>query len=56
MHLGRLGQQFVLKSERAFDRLRFTGYEGASRDEWYERRAASIWTRSETGASQAICS
>ena len=38
MHLGRLGQQFVLKSERAFDRLRFTGYEGASRDEWYERK------------------
>ena len=38
MHLGRLGQQFVLKRERAFDRLRFTGSEGASRDEWYERK------------------
>ena len=38
MHLGKLGQQFVLKSERAFDRLRFIGYEEASRDEWYERK------------------
>lgn len=38
MHLGKLGQQFVLKSERAFDRLRFAGYEEASRDEWYERK------------------
>lgn len=38
MHLGKLGQQFVLKSERAFDRLRFTGYEVASREDWYERK------------------
>lgn len=38
MHLGELGQQFVLKSRRAFERLRFVGYEEASRDEWYERK------------------
>ena len=38
MHLGELGQQFALKSRRAFERLRFVGYEEASRDEWYERK------------------
>ncbi len=38
MHLGKLGQQFVLKSERAFERIRFVGYEEASREEWYERK------------------
>lgn len=35
MHLGRLGQQFVLKSKTAFDRIRFTGYEIAASSEWY---------------------
>lgn len=38
MHLGRLGQQFVLKSRRAFDRIRFTGYEIAEKDEWYQKK------------------
>lgn len=38
MHLGNLGQQFVLKSERAFERIRFTGYQEASRTEWFERK------------------
>ncbi|MEC4294787.1 DUF3990 domain-containing protein [Adlercreutzia shanghongiae] len=38
MRLGKLGQQFVLKSERSFDRIRFVGYEEASREEWYERK------------------
>lgn len=38
MRLGQLGQQFVLKSERAFDRLCFTGYEVASQEDWYERK------------------
>lgn len=38
MHLGKLGQQFVLKSERAFDRIKFTGYEIAARAEWYTRK------------------
>lgn len=35
MHPGRLGQQFVLKSKTAFDRIRFTGYEIAASSEWY---------------------
>lgn len=38
MHLGKLGQQFVLKSREAFDRIRFTGYELASSGEWYRRK------------------
>ncbi|WP_304426772.1 DUF3990 domain-containing protein [uncultured Adlercreutzia sp.] len=38
MHLGKLGQQFVLKSRLAFERICFTGYEEASREEWYERK------------------
>lgn len=39
MHLGKLGQQFVLKSKQAFDRIQFTGYEVAGSDEWYAKRA-----------------
>lgn len=38
MHLGRLGQQFVLKSEEAFRRIQFVGYEEARADEWYARK------------------
>ena len=38
MHLGKLGQQFVLKSGRAFERLAFEGYETASHREWYNRK------------------
>ena len=38
MHLGKLGQQFVLKSKKAFDRIQFTGYEIAQSDEWYARK------------------
>jgi len=37
-HLGKLGQQFVLKSREAFDRIRFMGYELASSEEWYRRK------------------
>ncbi|MDO4545651.1 MAG: DUF3990 domain-containing protein [Bacillota bacterium] len=40
MHLGKLGQQFVLKSKIAFDRIRFTGYEIAESGEWYEKKMA----------------
>ena len=40
MHLGKLGQQFVLKSQKAFDRIRFTGYEMAEHEEWYARQQA----------------
>ena len=40
MRLGKLGQQFVLKSRRAFERLEFIGYEIASVQEWYKRKAS----------------
>ena len=38
MHLGKLGQQFVLKSREAFDRIRFLGYEVADSEQWYSRK------------------
>lgn len=38
MHLGKLGQQFVLKSQLPFDRIRFTGSEVAESSEWYAKK------------------
>lgn len=38
MHLGKLDQQFVLKSKKAFDRIQFLGYEVAEHDEWYAKK------------------
>lgn len=38
MHLGKLGQQFVLKSRAAFDRIQFTGSEIAKSSEWYAQK------------------
>jgi hypothetical protein len=38
MHLDRLGQQFVLKSRQAFERLTFQGYETADCAQWYARK------------------
>lgn len=38
MHLGKLGQQFVLKSKKAFQQIEFTGYESAASKEWYRKR------------------
>lgn len=38
MHLGKLGQQFVLKSKTAFDRIQFLGYEIAENDKWFPRK------------------
>ena len=38
VHLGKLGQQFVLKSKQAFDRMQFLGYEVADHDEWYAKK------------------
>lgn len=38
MHLGKLGQQYVLKSEAAFDRISFVGSEIARCDEWYTKK------------------
>lgn len=40
MHLGALGEQIVLKSKVAFDRLKFVGYEYADTEEWYTQKAA----------------
>lgn len=62
MHLGKLGQQFVLKSKQAFDRIQFLGYEVADHDEWYAKRCcetgqpdASTSALSATSGSVAIC-
>ena len=38
MHLGKLGQQFVLKSKKAFDQIHFLGYEVAASDEWFAKK------------------
>lgn len=38
MHLGKLGQQFVLKSKTAFDRIRYVGNEVAQSNKWYARK------------------
>lgn len=38
MHLDKLGQQFVLKSKEAFERIKFMGYEVAESDEWYAKK------------------
>lgn len=38
MHLGKLGQQIVLKSKTAFERIQFIGYEIAQQYEWYAKK------------------
>lgn len=38
MHLGKLGQQIVLKSESAFNRIKFKRYEVADSNEWYVKK------------------
>lgn len=38
MHLGRLGQQFVLKSQTAFARIQFVGSVTATSSEWYAKK------------------
>lgn len=38
MHLGKLGLQFVLISEKAFQTIMFTGYEIADHSEWYAKK------------------
>ncbi len=38
IHLGKLGQQFVLKSKAAFDRIQFVGSEVAHSGEWYAKK------------------
>lgn len=38
MHLGKLGQQFVLKSRKAFSLIQYTGYEIAASEEWFDKK------------------
>lgn len=38
MHLGKLGEQVVIKSKKAFDRLRFANSEVALRIDWLSRK------------------
>lgn len=38
MRLGNLGQQFVLKSKKAFDEVKFIKYEVAENSIWYEKK------------------
>lgn len=38
LKLGNLGQQFVLKSKKAFDSVKFIGYEVAKSDEWFIKK------------------
>lgn len=38
MHLGGLGEQIVLKSKKAFSRIKFTGFELAQSGVWYPQK------------------
>lgn len=38
MHLGKLGQQFVLKSRKAFEQIKFVGMEAAESNKWYAKK------------------
>lgn len=38
MHLGKLGEQIVLKSEEAFSKIKFVGYETADKDVYYIKK------------------
>lgn len=38
MHLGKLGQQFVLKSRKAFSLINFNGYELAEHTLWFDKK------------------
>ena len=40
MRLGHLGQQFVLVSEKAFERIKYIGYEPVKADVWYKKKKA----------------
>ena len=39
MRLGKLGEQIVLKSEKAFEHIRFVGAEPADAETYYEKKA-----------------
>ena len=38
MRLGNLGMQFVLKSKKAFEEIKFVGYEVAQLNEWFSKK------------------
>ena len=38
MHLGKLGQQYVLKSKKAFEQIHYVGHELAKSEEWYTKK------------------
>lgn len=38
MYLGKLGQQFVLKSKKAFEQIKFVGSEIAESSKWYAKK------------------
>lgn len=38
LRLGKLRQQFVLKSEKAFDGVKFVGYEVAKSKDWFDKK------------------
>ena len=38
MHLGKLGEQIVIKSKEAYENIRFVGYETVESKEWYAKR------------------
>ena len=38
LRLGKLGQQFVLISKKAFDSVKFVGYEVELSKEWYDKK------------------
>ena len=38
MHLGKLGQQYVLKSKKAFEQIHYVGHELAESKEWYAKK------------------
>ena len=39
MRLGKLGEQIVLKSEKAFEQLKFVGYQSADAEEYYAKKS-----------------
>lgn len=38
MKLGKLGIQTVLKSEKAFEKIKYSGFELAEKDNWYQKK------------------
>ena len=61
MYLGKLGEQTVLKSQKAFERLRFTRFEPADREIYYPMkrardREARLSYRKERGLERAAAS